>query len=206
MPSDKTYHHGALKQALIDAGAQILARDGIAGLSLRKVARQAGVSHAAPYAHFNDKQDLLAAIAGDGSRRLYRQTRLAAEQFCGDPRRQLLETAWAQLQFALAEPEAYRLVACGAPQHPELAALNRRSFELLVEIAGACLGEEAAPVGRPEMLALGVWSAVHGLAALLLERQFPPAELERCPPRQLLVFVLEKLAGPAPAAVNDAGF
>ena len=62
----KNYHHGDLKNALIKAGIEILSKEGVSGLSLRKAARQAGVSHAAPYAHFADKQTLIAAIASDG--------------------------------------------------------------------------------------------------------------------------------------------
>src|SRR5215212_4914161 len=62
----KRYHHGDLRNALIRAGQELLAQEGIAGLDMRKVARAAGVSHAAPYRHFADKQALLAAIAEDG--------------------------------------------------------------------------------------------------------------------------------------------
>jgi AcrR family transcriptional regulator len=61
--TETTYHHGDLKNALIQAGMEILAEEGLGSLSLRKVAKQAGVSHAAPYAHFNDKQALIAAIS-----------------------------------------------------------------------------------------------------------------------------------------------
>src|SRR5262245_57255125 len=64
--ASKRYHHGDLRNALIQAGKTLLAEEGVAGLELRKVARAAGVSHAAPYRHFADKQALLAAIAEDG--------------------------------------------------------------------------------------------------------------------------------------------
>ena len=66
MPRKKSYHHGDLKNALIKAGADILSNEGVSALSLRKVARKAGVSHAAPYAHFTDKQALIAAISTEG--------------------------------------------------------------------------------------------------------------------------------------------
>ena len=69
--AESNYHHGDLKNALIQAGVKILSKEGISGLSLRKVARQAGVSHAAPYAHFADKQALIAAISTEGYKQLY---------------------------------------------------------------------------------------------------------------------------------------
>ena len=67
----KTYHHGDLKNALIKAGVEILSQEGVEGLSLRKVAQRAGVSHNAPYSHFPDKQSLIAAISTEGFRQLY---------------------------------------------------------------------------------------------------------------------------------------
>src|SRR5512147_1727830 len=80
MPKKKAYHHGDLKNALIEAGADILSKDGVSGLSLRKVALKAGVSHTAPYAHFADKQALIAAISTDGYRRLYEALSLNVQQ------------------------------------------------------------------------------------------------------------------------------
>ena len=71
----KQYHHGDLKNALIHAGIAILAKEGVGGLSLRKVAARAGVSHAAPYAHFADKQALIAAISTEGFRLVYDRIR-----------------------------------------------------------------------------------------------------------------------------------
>src|SRR6185369_5283320 len=101
MTKKKTYHHGDLKNALIQAGVEILAKDGVGGLSLRKVALKAGVSHSAPYAHFTDKQALIAAISTEGFRQLYERISAAAEKFKNQPTRQLIEVAWAYLQFAL---------------------------------------------------------------------------------------------------------
>jgi AcrR family transcriptional regulator len=64
--SGKSYHHGDLKNTLIQAGIQVLAQTGVENFSLRKVAQAAGVRHSAPYAHFADKQSLIAAISSSG--------------------------------------------------------------------------------------------------------------------------------------------
>ena len=98
------YHHGDLKNALIAAGIDILASEGVHALSLRAVAQRAGVSHAAPYAHYADKQALIAAISTAGYRRLYDSLRAVGERYAGDPLRQLVEGAWAYVQFALHDP------------------------------------------------------------------------------------------------------
>ncbi|RPJ50498.1 MAG: TetR/AcrR family transcriptional regulator, partial [Chloroflexi bacterium] len=95
----KTYHHGDLKNALIEAGIEILAKEGVNGLTLRKAARQAGVSHAAPYAHFTDKQALIAAISTEGYRRFYEQITRIAERYEADPLRQFTEGAWVYMKF-----------------------------------------------------------------------------------------------------------
>ena len=93
MTKKKTYHHGDLKNALIRAGVDILAKDGVTGLSLRKVALKAGVSHSAPYAHFADKQALIAAISTEGFRQLYERVSRVTEKYRNQPDKQLLEVA-----------------------------------------------------------------------------------------------------------------
>jgi AcrR family transcriptional regulator len=91
----KTYHHSDLINALIQAGVEILAEDGVSGLSLRKVALKAGVSHSAPYAHFMDKQALIAAISTEGFRQLYERVSGVTEKYQSQPSTQLIEVAWA---------------------------------------------------------------------------------------------------------------
>src|SRR6185436_14087899 len=95
----KKYHHGDLKNALIKAGVEILSKEGIEGLSLRKVAQRAGVSHNAPYSHFPDKQSLIAAISTEGFKQLYDELNVAVSTYINDPKRQLQEGAWAYVQF-----------------------------------------------------------------------------------------------------------
>ena len=103
--TETTYHHGDLKNALIQAGVEILAEEGLGGLSLRKVAKQAGVSHAAPYSHFKDKQALIAAISTEGFKQLHTKIRAVLKKHQAEPEILLVETAWAYLQFALNEPD-----------------------------------------------------------------------------------------------------
>ena len=85
MSNKKSYHHGDLKNALIKAGIEILAQEGVGELSLRKVAQKAGVSHTAPYAHFTDKQALIAAISTEGFRLLHGQVAAATHMYADDP-------------------------------------------------------------------------------------------------------------------------
>jgi AcrR family transcriptional regulator len=95
-----TYHHGELRPTLLRAAAKILEKEGREAISLRDLARRAGVSHAAPYRHFADRQALLAALAEEGFAML-------AADLEGKPWR---EQAVAYLRFALANPERFRLM------------------------------------------------------------------------------------------------
>ena len=99
MPSKK-YHHGDLKNALIKAGVEILVKEGVSGLSLRKVAQRAGVSHSAPYSHFTDKQSLIAAISTEGFTQLYTELEAAISPYPKHPKKQLLEGVRAFVRFA----------------------------------------------------------------------------------------------------------
>src|SRR6476659_4036663 len=100
----KRYHHGDLRNALIQAGQAILAAEGAAGLDLRKVARAAGVSHAAPYRHFADKQALLAAIAEEGFYQLTEGMDAAIGQAPASAADQLEQLAHVYVQFAIDHP------------------------------------------------------------------------------------------------------
>jgi len=98
--SHPSYHHGELRPALLRAAARILEKEGRDAISLRDLARRAGVSHSAPYRHFADRQALLAALAEEGFA-------LLAAALQGKPWR---EQAMAYLRFALANPERFRLM------------------------------------------------------------------------------------------------
>ncbi|HEV2461595.1 MAG TPA: TetR/AcrR family transcriptional regulator, partial [Ktedonobacterales bacterium] len=169
---EKPYHHGDLRAALIRAGLAILAEEGIQALSLRAAARRAGVSHAAPYRHFADKEALLAAIAEEGFNMFAAEVEAARARYPGSPREQLEETAWAYVRFALAHPDHLRVMFGGSirdPQaYPGLREAGSRAFAVLVDIIRA--GQDAGTMiaGEARLLAFVAWTQVHGLSLLLI--------------------------------------
>src|SRR5579885_1357404 len=100
----RAYHHGDLRHTLIQAGVELLAEEGAQELDLRKVARRAGVSHAAPYRHFADKQALIAAVTEEGFRLLAEEIQVALREVSDEPFEQLLGIARAYVHFAKAHP------------------------------------------------------------------------------------------------------
>lgn len=194
----RSYHHGDLKNALIAAGLDILAKEGSGALSLRSVAQKVGVSHAAPYAHFADKQALIAEISTEGYRRLYEAIRAAAAQHEHDPARQLVEAAWAYVSFALEDPEHFKVTLSGVVEkekdYPAFVEVSKKSFALVVDIVQACQRKGVLPKGAPDLVAVGVWSLMHGLVSLLLENQIPRSVVDRMPVRSMLVATLSQLA------------
>jgi AcrR family transcriptional regulator len=193
-----SYHHGDLKNALIAAGADVLAREGVAALSLRRVAQKAGVSHAAPYAHFADKQALIAAISSEGFRRLYDALGECARKYAREPVRLLVESAWVYVQFALESPDQFKVTMSGVLErekdYPEFVALSHQTFERLVAITAACQQGGVLRDGPPELMAVSTWGAVHGMVSLLLEQQLPSTVRERYSPAEILLFILSQQA------------
>jgi AcrR family transcriptional regulator len=155
------YHHGNLRAALIDAGAIVLESHGVEALSLREAARRAGVSQTAPYRHFEDKQALLAAVAGDGFQMLLEELKAAAVPYEDDPAEAITAMGAAYINFAEEQPARFRLMF-GRD------IVDRHKYETLDNVT-----EELADViGRMlpnPALGLGLWSAMHGLAWLLIE-------------------------------------
>jgi AcrR family transcriptional regulator len=192
-----SYHHGNLKNALIEAGIQVLADEGLKGLSLRKVARIANVSHAAPYAHFTDKQALIAAISTEGFRLLYERIQQTIEHFTGDPLRQLVETSWAYVSFAISNPSHFKIIFSGIVEeewkYPSLIELSQASFQQLNTIVESCKAQGILQSESAEVSALAIWSQMHGLASLILERKLPNEQLEQIPKKALVVAFLQHM-------------
>ena len=196
--SEKQYHHGDLKNALISAGIEILAKEGVQGLSLRKLASHAGVSHAAPYAHFSNKQALIAAISAAGHTNLYDKVTGIIRRYPDDPLRQLVEVAWAYVKFGFDEPAHFRLVFSGALEnesgYPELATIAKRNFQAIREIVARCQAAGILAQGDPDLAAVGVWGLVHGFILLIQEGQISHSLMEHYSLREMLLVTLNQVS------------
>ncbi len=183
MPKKKTYHHGDLKNALIKAGVEILAKDGVSGLSLRKVASKAGVSHSAPYSHFADKQALIAAISTEGFRQLYERVSAVADEYKTKPSMQLVEVAWTYVQFAMDDRDRFKVMFSGIlekeREYPEFVVEAQRNFQLVKMIVEANQAAGVLRSGPSDLVALSAWGIIHGFVMLLLEGQISHTVLEQ---------------------------
>jgi AcrR family transcriptional regulator len=175
--ASKRYHHGDLRNALIQAGQQLLAEEGLAGLDMRKVARAAGVSHAAPYRHFADKQALLAAIAEHGFYQLAQGLEAAIEQAPNNAAAQLEQLARTYVQFALDHPAHMREMFSGLTvqraAYPQLHAAAKQAFQHLIQIVERGQARQEIGPGEPANLSMVAWTQIHGIAMLLIEDQLP---------------------------------
>jgi AcrR family transcriptional regulator len=193
----KNYHHGNLKNALIAAGMKIISKEGLGGLSLRKVAKKAGVSPTAPYAHFKDKQALIAAISTLGYHHLYDQLTSTVSLHVGDPQSMLIEVGWSYVQFALSDPERFKVMFSGILEqekdYPEFREMALKNFELLVTLVVGCQEAGLLTPGPADMIAVRLWSVVHGFVTLLLEGQISHTLLNRISIRDLLIFMLNEV-------------
>jgi AcrR family transcriptional regulator len=189
-----SYHHGDLKQALVDAGMKILKEEGVQALTLRSVARASGVSHSAPYAHFSDKQALLAAISRQGFVDLFEQLSKTIAKYKHSPKELLLETGWTYAQFALSEPNCFQLMFSGKleDQHVyvEFTEAVQKTYHLLVEVVQICQSGKILRNVPVDDSAIAVWSLVHGFISLYLEQQFPGRLLKKYQLKNLLEKVL----------------
>lgn len=195
--AETSYHHGDLKNALIQAGVEILAKEGLSGLTLRKVAKQAGVSHAAPYSHFVDKQALIAAISTEGFKQLFDKIQEISADHQNDPRNLLIETAWAYVQFALNEPDRFKLMFSSVLEkekdYPDFVEYSQKNFLQIVETVGICQHAGILRSGPADLTATSVWGAVHGMIMLVIEGQIPHTVLEANSLKDLLLYTLDQL-------------
>jgi AcrR family transcriptional regulator len=174
----RPYHHGDLRVALIRAALTLIAEHGIQGLALSDAARLAGVSVAAPYRHFKDREALLAEIAAEGFVIFRDALARASERTRTDKARRLVEMGVAYVEFALQHPAHFKVMwesgLCKA-DYPEVHQTAYQAYQLLEAAAMDLL--PAPHAGRA--LVNAAWSLVHGYATLTLDGELDTKLLRR---------------------------
>ncbi len=164
------YHHGNLKEALIKAARELIAEKGPAGFTFADAARFAGVSPAAPYRHFRDRDALLADVAREGFQRFEAMLTAGWANGKPDPVTAFHNVGRAYLAFARAEPAYYAaMFESGLPPdlNAELRAAGDRAFGVLRGAAETLVGMLPAGKRPPAlMMSLHVWAMAHGIASL----------------------------------------
>lgn len=179
----QSYHHGDLKRALTSAALSLVAEKGPKGFTLTEAARRAGVSAAAPYRHFADKAELLAAVAEQGFHDLHAALAAAADR-ASDPKERVVELGRAYVQWAVAHPDHYQ-VMFGAEslkaEQPGVAVAGEQAFGDLLDAITRC--QEAGIVADrdPREVAAPLWSLVHGIASLAIGGQLGAVGIVQAP-------------------------
>jgi AcrR family transcriptional regulator len=185
MVPKRPYHHGNLKPTLLRAAVALIAEVGPAAFTLREVARRAGISHNAPYRHFREKDELLAAVATEGFERLAdalgnaELEKSEKRTRARNPTPALFRfqaSGLAYIRFALRSPE-HLLVMFDWPlapdRYPELSVAAKRAFSVLASLVEAAQREGSLPPGDPLGSACIAWSLVHGIAKLAIAQRLP---------------------------------
>lgn len=175
MPAARTsYHHGALRETLLDVCLRLIETEGIGAVSLRRVAREAGVSPRAPYNHFPDRASLLGALSDRGFLELGRELDTARANADG-PVPALVALVRAYLGFARTRPAYFRLMF-----RPELSETTKGSagheakdtaFRIVAEVAASCVRGELIAEADAAVLTMALWSFGHGMASLWVDGQ-----------------------------------
>jgi AcrR family transcriptional regulator len=195
----RSYHHGNLREALVDAALDLIAEKGPAGFTFAEAARQAGVSPAAPYRHFRDRDALMADVARRGFERFEKELAAAWDEGRPNLRQAFERVGKAYLGFARNEPAYFSAMfesGLSVSEHRELQEAGDRA---LVVLRGACEALVAAmPVAkRPPalMMALHIWSLSHGIASLFARGDAARRKLPMAPEELLEAATLIYLEG-----------
>jgi AcrR family transcriptional regulator len=185
MTSEKnSYHHGDLRAALLAAGESVLAESGVEGFSLRRVAREVGVSHSAPAHHFGDTQGLLVALATEGFRK-FRSAMQARQSACAtqDATDMLLASGLGYLDFTQEAPALFQLMFSSDRvdmSDPALEAAATAAFDHLAQDIERLRGVSPYENGAAMADVIASWSIVHGFASLLMSgRMFPLQDMDQ---------------------------
>jgi len=164
------YHHGNLKSALIKSAISMVESGSLDQLSLRGVAKHAGVSRAAPYHHFKDKREMLAAVAAAGFRALTSHMLEKAEGY-SNPREKLDRLGYGYVDFSVSRPNLFRLMQGPEFQttghYPDLDTARAMSASPLMDTIIECLPNSSET--RVREAASAAWAIVHGMTLLILD-------------------------------------
>jgi AcrR family transcriptional regulator len=195
----RSYHHGNLREALIQGALELIAQKGPAGFTVAEAARAIGVSPAAPYRHFRDRDDLMADVATRGFALFEAALQRAWNGGRPDPRRAFEALGRAYLDFARTEPAYYSaMFEAGTPLDatPQLRLAGDQAFAVLREAAEAVCATLPAGKRPPAlMVALHVWSLSHGIASLFARADLSRRKLPMSPEELLEAGVLLYLQG-----------
>jgi AcrR family transcriptional regulator len=178
MATARSYHHGNLRAALLESAERTLRRRGAGELSLRELAREVGVSHAAPRRHFADKQALLDALAEDGFERLGRELEQAMAGAGESLGEQLGAFARAYVRFATEHATLLELMFAGKHRDESLRAAADRAFAPALALFVRAQAEGQVVAGDTEQVGLVALATLHGLAALANNGMLGDAELD----------------------------
>ncbi|WP_306359473.1 TetR/AcrR family transcriptional regulator [Nocardia sp. CC227C] len=176
MSTKSRYHHGALREELMRASLELIESEGLAAVSLRRVAREAGVSPGAPYHHFADRAALMTALSTQGFELLRAELRTARDR-ADTPMSRLAALADAYVRFARERPAHFRLMfrpeLSRSHKHPETSAAGDAAFAVLAETVAEAAAAGTVPTDEADILAMTWWSLAHGLASLTLDGKLP---------------------------------
>ena len=167
----KAYHHGDLRQALIEAAEDELRANGIEGFTLRGCAKRVGVSHAAPAHHFRDTNALLTELAAVGFRKLVEAQKERQAHAPGDPRSQMVAAGLGYVDFTLSNPELFKLIFSSKRAdfcNSALEGAAQAAYEHLLSSVDAMTGTARDGSLDAVIDLMAIWSTAHGLADLLM--------------------------------------
>ena len=178
--TERRYHHGNLRRALLDAAERTVRERGVEDLSLRELAREVGVSHGAPRRHFPDRQALLDALAESGFDRLGRELNAAAAGAGDDFETRLRDTGAAYIRFATRDPALLELMFAGKHRDDAAAlqAAAERAFAVMLELIVQGQANGLLEPGDPERVGFVLFATIQGIASLLTSGMVPTEQLD----------------------------
>jgi AcrR family transcriptional regulator len=178
MKKDKdkiTYHHGDLKRVLLEVAIYLLKKEGYQSLSLRKIAKLAGVSQSAPYRHYNDLEELYADIASEGFKLLTTKLKKVKTRYSKYPLLQFRESGIAYVEFAIKNPDLFQIMygnqILSHSKYEFLIQSEEEAFLILKNILMECKEQGLIKTNEIEQASMSAWTMVHGLAVLLAGKQ-----------------------------------